>query len=51
MEEKKYGKVYIASMNMRGRHAPLSDMDSLKINVTSAQSKTNINRIEFSPMT
>ena len=45
------GKVYVASMNMRGKHAKLKDANSIKINVTSAQAKTNTNRIDFSPMT
>lgn len=45
------GKIYIASMNMRGIWAdPLVD-NSIKINVTSAQAKANKNRIDFSPMT
>jgi len=45
------GKVYIASMNMRGKHAKPIIENSIKINVTSAQSKTNKNRLDFSPMT
>jgi hypothetical protein len=45
------GKVYIASMNMRGQHATLKDDKSIKVNVTSAQAKNNLNRLEFSPMT
>ena len=45
------GKIYIASMNMRGIWAdPLVD-NSIKINVTSAQAKASKNRIDFSPMT
>jgi len=44
------GKVYIASMNLRGTHAQ-SPPNTIKINVTSAQSKTNKNRLCFSPMT
>ena len=45
------GKVYIASMNLRGKWAPKpADVDQL-LNVTSAQSKTSINRLAFSPMT
>jgi len=45
------GKIYIASMNMRGTWAdPLVD-NSIKINVTSAQAKASKNRIDFSPMT
>lgn len=44
------GKIYIASMNMRGVWAdPIEN--SIKINVTSAQGKKNRNRIDFSPMT
>ena len=44
------GKIYIASMNMRGKWAdPIEN--SIKINVTSAQGKTNKNRLAFSPMT
>lgn len=45
------GRVYIASMNLRGKHAELLDKNSIKINVTSAQAKNNKNRIDFSPMT
>ena len=46
------GKVYIASMNMRGKWADSSYIDNyIKINVTSAQGKTNKNRLSFSPMT
>ena len=51
---KKCGKVYVASMNMRGTWANAIDNDSInsiKINVTSAQAKNNKNRISFSPMT
>ncbi len=47
------GKVYIASMNMRGKWAdtpPCIDK-YMKINVTSAQSKTSKDRLDFSPMT
>lgn len=44
------GKIYIASMNMRGKWAdPI--VDSIKLNVTSAQGKNNKNRLCFSPMT
>jgi hypothetical protein len=39
------GKMYVASMNMRGRWA-----NPIKINVTSSQAKTSKNRIAFSPM-
>ena len=45
-----YGKVYIASMNMRGKWAPLPE-GSKRINVTSSQSKKSKYRLEFSPMT
>lgn len=45
------GKIYIASMNMRGKWADPIDPNSIKINTTSAQSKTNKNRRDFSPMT
>ena len=48
------GKVYIASMNMRGEWASVPDEiddNHIKINVTSAQGKTNKNRLAFSPMT
>ena len=37
-------------MNMRGIRATPIDANSIKINVTSAQAKNNINRISFSPM-
>ena len=44
------GKIYIASMNMRGKWAqPICD-NPIKINVTSSQAKTNKNRVTFSPM-
>jgi len=45
------GKVYIASMNMRGKWAEKLDNNSIKVNVTSAQGKTSKNRRDFSPMT
>ena len=45
----KRGKVYVASMNMRGKWATAPP--SLKLNVTSAQSVTSKNRAAFSPMT
>jgi hypothetical protein len=44
------GKIYIASMNMRGTWSQCPDVD-FKLNVTSMQSKTNKNRRDFSPMT
>lgn len=45
------GKIYVASMNMRGRWADPICENPIKINVTSAQSKTSKNRLNFSPMT
>lgn len=45
------GKIYIASMNMRGKWATPLEENTIKINVTSAQGKTNLNRLTFSPMT
>lgn len=45
-------KVYIASMNLRGTWAEKPDVKSLSVvNVTSAQGKSNSNRLAFSPMT
>jgi len=44
------GKVYIASMKMRGAWAPVPE-NCLRINVTSAQSKSSAYRLAFSPMT
>lgn len=44
------GKVYIASMNLRGEWA-VAPTGTTKVNVTSAQAKNNKNRIDFSPMT
>jgi hypothetical protein len=44
------GKVYIASMNLRGTWATAPEK-ALKLNVTSAQAKANKNRRDFSPMT
>ena len=46
----KPGKVYIASMNLRGKWAN-APKDAIKVNVTSAQGKNNKNRRDFSPMT
>ncbi|AYV79949.1 MAG: hypothetical protein Gaeavirus3_3 [Gaeavirus sp.] len=45
------GKVYVASMNMRGCWAVPPNQDIIKLNVTSAQSKSSKNRRDFSPMT
>jgi hypothetical protein len=44
-------KVYVASMNMRGKWAEPLDPNAIKINVTSAQGKSSENRKDFSPMT
>ena len=44
------GKVYIASMNMRGEWAPMPD-GCKRVNVTSAQRKDGPFRLTFSPMT
>jgi hypothetical protein len=44
------GKVYIASMNLRGSWAKAPE-NSIKLNVTSAQATANKNRRDFSPMT
>ena len=43
------GKVYVASMNMRGKWADEIEK-SIKVNVTSAQGKNSKNRLAFSPM-
>ena len=44
------GKVYIASMKMRGKWAERPENTKI-INVTSAQGKNNLFRRDFSPMT
>ncbi len=44
------GKIYIASMNIRGNWASRPP-NVIVVNVTSAQSKTSPNRRDFSPMT
>jgi hypothetical protein len=49
--EVKKGKVYLASMNLRGTRAVKLDATSLNLNVTSAQAKLNLDRRDFSPMT
>ena len=46
----KIGKVYIASMNLRGKWAE-RPVNTECLNVTSAQGKDNKNRRDFSPMT
>lgn len=45
------GKIYLASMNMRGAWAQPISSNSIKVNVTSAQGKSSANRRDFSPMT
>ena len=52
-QESKIGKVYVASMIMRGKRAVLPPHleDALKVNVTSAQRTESPYRIDFSPMT
>lgn len=45
------GKLYIASMNVRGEWAKKIDPESITVNVTSAQAKASKNRRDFSPMT
>lgn len=45
------GKISIASMQMMGKWAEPINKDSIKINVTSTQSKKSKNRLAFSPMT
>lgn len=47
----KRGKIYIASMNLRGARAVKLDPESLNLNVTSAQAKSSLDRRDFSPMT
>jgi hypothetical protein len=51
MSNVKRGKVYIASMNLRGARAVKLDPESLNLNVTSAQAKLSLDRRDFSPMT
>ena len=50
-EKKERGKVYIASMNLRGARGVKLDPESLNLNVTSAQAKLSLDRRDFSPMT
>lgn len=45
------GRIFIASMNMRGKWATPILENSIKINATSAQAKASKNRLAFSPMT
>ena len=45
------GKIYIASMNLRGERAVPIDANSVKLNVTSAQRTLSLDRRDFSPMT
>ena len=49
--KKEKGKVYIASMNLRGARGVKIDPESLNLNVTSAQAKLSLDRRDFSPMT
>ena len=44
------GKVYLASMNLRGEWAKAPE-GATKVNVTSAQGLSSKNRRDFSPMT
>ena len=50
--EKNPGKVYVASMIMRGKRAILPENleNAVKVNVTSAQRKNSPYRLDFSPM-
>jgi hypothetical protein len=48
---KSKGTVYIASMNLRGERGMPLDVNSLKLNVTSAQRTLSLDRRDFSPMT
>lgn len=45
------GTIYIASMNLRGERGVPLDINSLKLNVTSAQRTLSLDRRDFSPMT
>lgn len=45
------GRVFVASMNLRGKRAPPGSPSSLKLNVTSAQPHSSPYRAAFSPMT
>ena len=45
------GKVYIASMNLRGTWAPKPSASIKVVNVTSAQASASLTRRDFSPMT
>lgn len=50
IQDSSSGKVYIASMNMRGEWAKRPE-NTVVLNVTSAQPKTKQERLDFSPMT
>jgi hypothetical protein len=50
-EKKKIGKVYLASMNLRGARGVKLNPLSLNLNVTSAQRTLSLDRRDFSPMT
>ena len=49
--EVKRGKIYIASMNLRGARAVKLDKESINLNSTSAQRKLSLDRLGFSTMT
>jgi len=51
MTETKKGKIYIASMDLRGSRGIPLDINSLKLNVTSMQKTSSLDRRDFSPMT
>ena len=51
IDEVKRGKIYIASMNLRGARGVKIDPNSINLNVTSAQAKLSLDRRDFSPMT
>ena len=51
MTEVKKGRVYLASMNLRGARAVKLNPESLNLNVTSAQRTLSLDRRDFSPMT
>ena len=50
-DKKKIGKVYLASMNLRGARGVKLNPLSLNLNVTSAQRTLSLDRRDFSPMT
>ncbi|MEO0236632.1 MAG: hypothetical protein ABIN35_00170 [candidate division WOR-3 bacterium] len=50
INHKQSGKIYIASMNLRGIRAPKPHPNCLSLNVTSAQARDAPERHDFSPM-